>query len=90
MTETACALAFAGRGDEAVRLAQEALALQCTRDQLALIEQRPLLGKVYIVLREMMTGPCETTPMQVRFDPLWSRLKDDPRFQETLKLAKPF
>jgi len=37
----------------------------------------------------MMTGPREITPMQVRMDPLWQRLKDDPRFEETLKLARP-
>jgi TolB-like protein len=99
MTGTAFALAFEGRADEAVRLAREALELQGARDQLALIEQRPELGRLHLVLdrrddafavlREMMTGPCEITPMQVRLDPLWSRLKDDPRFEEILKSAKP-
>jgi hypothetical protein len=27
---------------------------------------------------------------RLRLDPLWSRLKDDPRFEEYLKLAKQF
>ena len=42
-------------------------------------------------LRTLMTGPGSLVllPVCARLDPLWSRLKDDPRFEEILKLAKP-
>ena len=57
------------------------------------------LGYVYLVLdrrddalktlRDLMTGPCLLGPESIRLDPVWARLKDDPRFEDTLKLAKP-
>jgi hypothetical protein len=40
-------------------------------------------------LREMMNEPCSQSPNAIRADPLWSRLKDDPRFEEILQSAKP-
>jgi hypothetical protein len=45
--------------------------------------------KALEVLRTMIAGPCFMTPGEIRYDPLWSRLKDDPRFEEILKSAKP-
>lgn len=39
--------------------------------------------------REMMTLPCKTGPENLRFDPFWRRVEDDPRFEEFMKLAKP-
>ncbi len=79
--------------------ARKGVALQTARDVYERKGQRPDLAQVYLVLdrreeaiavrREMMTGPCPIGPEQIRLDPLWSRLKDDPRFEEILKLAKP-
>ena len=42
----------------------------------------------FAALRIMMTEPHYMGPEQVRLDPLWARVKDDPRFEEILKLAK--
>ena len=61
------------------------------------------LGRVYAllgereialeILRTLMTGQNSYlifgTPRLVRIDPCWSRLADDPRFDEILKAAKP-
>ncbi|MBM3851716.1 MAG: hypothetical protein FJ399_01020 [Verrucomicrobia bacterium] len=60
------------------------------------------LGRVYAlvgpredalaILRVLMTGPSSTyfgTPRVIRLDPCWSRLADDPRFEEILQAAKP-
>jgi hypothetical protein len=41
------------------------------------------------LLRAMMAGPCPEMPREFRYDPLWSRVKDDPRFDEILNSAKP-
>jgi TolB-like protein len=99
MTARALAHALAGRAEEAIRQAGEGFAAQAARDAFALIPQRPGHAQVFLVLdrreqalavlREMMTEPCEIGPEQVRLDPLWSRLKSDPRFEEILKTAKP-
>ena len=45
-------------------------------------------GDAFAILREMITEPGLLGPEQGRLDPLWSRLKVDPQFEETLKLAK--
>jgi len=61
------------------------------------------LGRVYAllgerelaleILRTLMTGPNSFyvfgTPRLIRFDPCWSHLATDPRFDEILKAAKP-
>lgn len=41
------------------------------------------------MLRAVVAGPSLMSPNEIRIDPLWSRLKDDPRFEEILKAAKP-
>ena len=100
MAHVALAHALAGRADEAVRLAREGFTLQTKRDAWDAVIQRWELAQVYLVLNrreealavlsEMMTEPgFGPGPEQVRLDPLWSRLKDDPRFEEILKSAKP-
>ena len=51
-----------------------------------------LLGRredAVAMLREVMRGISRLSPNEIRLDPLWSRLKDDPRFEEILKSAKP-
>ena len=98
MLGRAAAHALAGRVDEALKLAREGAALNLARDQYSAAFQGADLARIYVVLdrreealtvlREMMTGPCLQSPEQVRHDPLWSRLKDDPRFEEILKSAK--
>ena len=41
------------------------------------------------VLRQVLQGPCRASPNEIRFDPLWSRLKEDPRFEEILRSVRP-
>ncbi|MBC7369160.1 MAG: TIR domain-containing protein [Undibacterium sp.] len=94
----AAAHALAGRSDEALRLAREGTALHLAHDKFTAFITRTDLARLYVVLdrreealavlREMMTDPSLLSPEQVRHDPLWSRLKDDPRFEEMLKAAK--
>ena len=95
----ALAEALAGRRDDALRNARAAAATGVQRDVYASLELKYDLGRVYLLLgrsdealtalREIVTTPTETTPIEIRMDPLWSRLKDDPRFDEILKSAKP-
>jgi TolB-like protein len=99
MGSLAMAHALAGETEEALRLVQEAYALQQARDACDAMYQRPDLARIYLVLgrynealaflHEMMTEPCLVGPEQVRMDPLWSRIRDDPRLEETLQLARP-
>ena len=96
---TALAHAIAGRADVAVKLARESDALQHARDAFVVPDVQLVLGYVYLVLdrrddalktlRDLMTGPCLLGPESIRLDPVWARLKNDPRFEETLKLARP-
>jgi TolB-like protein len=91
--------AFAGRADEALRDARAALAKDEGRDAVAVASHRAGLGRVYAALgmreealaclRTLMTEACSMTPQEIRHDPIWARLKDDPRFEEILRSAKP-
>jgi TolB-like protein len=99
MVGTALSHALAGRGDEAVKLASEAYTWQLAHDTYDATTLLTVVAQVYLVLdrrddalhtlREMMTGPCSIGPERIRLDPLWARVKDDPRFEEILKSAKP-
>ncbi len=99
MVSEALAQALAGQADEAVRLASGGFKLLKERDALDAMAYRADVARVFLILnrpddafgllREMMTGPGLLGPQQVRLDPLWSRLKDDPRFEAILRLAKP-
>ena len=99
MIGIALAHALAGRSNEGVRIGREGMAAQNKRDLFDAAKQRPTLGRIYIicgrtsdaleVLHEMMTGPCEMSPAQIRIDPVWSRLRNDSRFEEILKAATP-
>jgi hypothetical protein len=90
--------AWAGRGPEALRDARAAYADVLARDAYDAVAVHGLLGTVLVAagrtdealecLRGMMNGPG-TSPNGIRADPLWSRLKDDPRFEEILRSAKP-
>lgn len=96
----ALAQAFAGRQAEAMRDARAALADQNARDVYAGAGMQNEYGQILVVcgqrdealatLRAFLTGiGSTTTPHEIRFDPIWSRLKDDPRFEEILGIAKP-
>ena len=96
----ALAQAFAGHQAEALRDALAALADQSKRDVYSGAQMQNVYGQILVVcgrrdealaaLRAFMTVMSgTTTPNEIRFDPIWSRLKDDPRFEEILKSAKP-
>ncbi|MDP2139114.1 MAG: TIR domain-containing protein [Candidatus Didemnitutus sp.] len=97
--DIARAQALAGRTEEAVREGRAALAAQMAFDSFNQSNLRSPLGKVLIVagrpeealalLREIIAEFSSITPGSIRRDPFWSRLKDDPRFEEILKSAKP-
>jgi tetratricopeptide (TPR) repeat protein len=99
--DTALAHALAGRGDEAVRLGIAGIAQAKVQDVYEAWAKVALLGKIYVlldrrdeafsVLHNMLTDrSCPYFDAQrIRYDPIWSRVKDDPRFEEILKLAKP-
>ncbi len=99
MSGIALAHALAGRPGEAVRLGRESVVIEASRDAFDVTAQRLQLAQIYLVLDrrddalaelgELMKGPCLLGPEQLRLHPFWSRLKDDPRFEEILKSAKP-
>jgi adenylate cyclase len=88
-----------GRIDEGLREAKAALAEQGPRDRF----ETCVMGAEYLNLLMMcgrseealdflqlwLSGPCPQSPRQIRSDPFWSRLKDDPRFDRILASAKP-
>jgi TolB-like protein len=91
--------AYAGRMDDAMRDGKAALDAEIARDAFSALYLRNEYGRILVVgnrreealatLREMMNAPCGLSSNDIRFDPLWSRLKDDPRFEEILRSAKP-
>ena len=96
----ALAEAFAGRQAEALRDGRAALADQTARDVYAGAGMQNEFGQLLLVcgqrdealavLRTRIAGlRGAIIPDEIRFDPIWSRLKTDPRFEEILKSAKP-
>jgi tetratricopeptide (TPR) repeat protein len=94
------AAAYAGRGEEAVREGQAALAEYGRFDEFDAKENgAAALGRIYVVLgrkddalqllRKAMSEPGPA-PFTIRHDPVWSLLKDDLRFEEILSSAKAF
>ncbi len=92
--------AYAGRGDEAIRDGKAALDDELTRDGYSSLAMRVDYGAILVignrrdeaiaVLREIAAQPLiNQTPNGIRFDLVWSRLRDDPRFEEILKSAGP-
>ena len=91
--------ALAGRREEALASARAGLAAIGDRDRLdrSIVVQG--VGRIYIVLgmkdeafvslKEMVEGPANMIPREIPYDAVWSRLKEDPRFDEILKSAKP-
>ena len=82
-----------------MRLAKDGDVWVKERDRLDYLYAQLVVAQIYLVLdrrddafavlREMMTGPSAIGPEALRLDPFWARVKDDPRFEEILKLAKP-
>jgi hypothetical protein len=93
------AKAFAGRTAEAVSELQMVTALALKLDAYSGVAAMVEAGRAYAalgrredafaLLKVLMNGPASLSPNEFRIDPLWSRLNDDPRFEEILKLAKP-
>ena len=91
--------ALAGRAPEAVRDGRAALAQVEARDQLDALGLRDAFGQIFVtvgmkdealdVLRKIFSGASVRGPHETRRHPVWSRLKDDPRFEEILRSAKP-
>jgi tetratricopeptide (TPR) repeat protein len=91
--------ALAGRTAAALREGRAALAAQEKLDRWSYPYIRHGLGQVMIItgrteealenLRVIMDGFGLMTAAEFRHDPIWARLKSDPRFEEILKSAKP-
>src|SRR5258708_7299948 len=73
---------------------------ELARDALSALVMRVEYGRILVIgnrreealalLREIIAMPAfGTEPNAIRFDPVLSRLKDDPRFEAILKSAKP-
>ena len=98
LTTMAQAHAFAGRVEEMRRCATEARALLAGRDAFLEIDELPLLAQAYAtfglseeafaLLREVMAGPARVIAQEIRHDPLWRSLRDDPRFEQILRSGK--
>ncbi len=95
----ALAEACANRTDAAVRDGRAAYARQAKADALEGALAAINLGRVYLLvgrrddaldaLRSAMISACDITPQEIRDDAAWSRLKDEPRFEEILRAVKP-
>jgi hypothetical protein len=95
----ALAEAWSGQSAEALRDGPAAMTDALAQDHFDAANLRKILAEIYLsldrraealaTLREMMSDPGAVSPNHIRINPLWSRLKDDPRFEEILRSAKP-
>jgi len=95
----ATAEAWAGQEAEALRDGAAALADGLAQDRFDATTLRTQLGEIQVLLgrreealatlRLMMNEPSLYSVNGIRQSPIWARLKDDPRFEEILKTAKP-
>ena len=92
--------ALEGRMDEAVRDGKAALAQSEAFDSYDSCQMRYEYGRILVianrrdealsVLSEIVTGMSEVgVPRLLPHEPVWSRLKDDPRFMPIIESAKP-
>ncbi|MEO6569393.1 MAG: hypothetical protein ABIO94_11575, partial [Opitutaceae bacterium] len=89
--------ALAGRSEDALRRARSTFAALSPGSMDALW-MRHELGLVYLftgrkeealaILQEMMSDPAWLSPNEIRYDPVWSQLSSDPRFEKILRSAK--
>lgn len=89
----------AGRADQGLRDAKAALEAESSRDvfegndmlyiyaSLHVLADRP--EDALALLSQVMALPCSEAPNDIRYDLVWSRLKDEPRFEQILRSAKP-
>jgi len=94
----AAARVLMGPTDEALADARTAMARIETSDKGDALGMRDFFGQLLIeagrtdealdTLRKIFSGPSVRGPQETRHHPVWSRLKDDPRFEEILKSAK--
>ncbi|HVU33939.1 MAG TPA: TIR domain-containing protein [Opitutaceae bacterium] len=97
--DIALAEALAGQTDTAIREAKAALERATAADKYSAADYQFSYGQVLVVagrnaealkvLRGLMNEPIGEGPNEMRYEPVWSRLKDDPRFDEILNTAKP-
>jgi TolB-like protein/Flp pilus assembly protein TadD len=95
----ALAEACANRPEAAVRAARAAHEHQTRTDALMSAMAGINLGRVYLLtgrrddalntLRSALSSGGDITAQEIRDDVLWSRLKDDPLFEEILAATKP-
>lgn len=93
------ALALAGRTAEAAPLAESAVRLQAGRDSYALSDVELQAAFVHVVagdrekafahFRRACSTPNDFSASQLRRNPHWTALRDDPRFEEILRTMKP-
>ena len=91
--------AYAGRAEDAVRDARSAVEQYRSYDAYIGVECERKLVQIYGVLgrseealallRKVIASPEAETPAEWRCNPFLARLRDDPRFEEILKSAKP-
>jgi TolB-like protein len=95
----AVAEAVAGRHEVALAQGREAYTDLAAKDQFLQALFRRHWARILLLcgrkeealgqLRQMMAEPAGGAPSQFRHDPDWALVKDDPRFEEILKSAKP-
>ncbi len=99
LLDIAQAEACVGRAEDAIRDGRAALVQYYAMDAYSAAGGELRLGRIYALLdhrdealaalRKVMGTADGVTPAEVRIDPGWARLKDDPRFEEILKSTKP-
>jgi TolB-like protein/Tfp pilus assembly protein PilF len=99
LLDIAQAEACAGRAEDAIRNGRAAMVQYAALDPYSALNGELRLGRIYALLdhrddafaalRKVMGAAEAISPSEVRIDAGWSRLKDDPRFEEILKSAKP-
>jgi hypothetical protein len=91
--------AYEGRLDEAVRDGKAAYEEMAAFDIFDSSVARNHYGRILViagrndealaVLRDLIASPLEETPRGMAIDPVWGRLKGDPRFQKILDSVRP-
>lgn len=89
---------LAGDTDKGLRDAKAALDLQLSRDFFEGNTMRlPYAGLLVLagrrdealdLLAQILALPCDSSPNDFRYDMIWARVKDDPRFEQILRSAK--
>ncbi len=92
--------AYAGRKTEAEQEMKNAQEIAMPRDPYMTTVFMPFeFARIWVsigrpeealaALRAMFTGPSAVTPSEIRHDPFFKKLSEDPRLEEILRTAKP-